>query len=158
MYCPKCRAEFRDGFSRCGSCDVELVNELPPEEEQLIDDYSVAMTTTDETMLIIAKSLLDAAEVPYLIRGEDILNVFPGLLIGASSRDSYDMMAILVPKEFAEDATEILAGLELAENDYEDEDVGDDEDVNQEPDGDSDFINGPGDDVGAGGTNLKSLI
>lgn len=29
MYCPKCRAEFREGFIFCESCGENLVNELP---------------------------------------------------------------------------------------------------------------------------------
>jgi len=37
MYCPKCKAEYRPGFTRCSDCLVDLVAELPagePEEEQ----------------------------------------------------------------------------------------------------------------------------
>src|SRR5260370_35253417 len=30
MYCPKCKAEYRQGFTRCADCDVELVHEPPP--------------------------------------------------------------------------------------------------------------------------------
>jgi len=30
MYCPKCRAEFREGFTRCSDCGLELVAVLPP--------------------------------------------------------------------------------------------------------------------------------
>jgi len=29
MFCPKCKAEYRPGFTRCADCDVELVWELP---------------------------------------------------------------------------------------------------------------------------------
>jgi len=28
MYCPNCRDEFRPGFTRCGRCDVDLVESL----------------------------------------------------------------------------------------------------------------------------------
>ncbi len=34
MFCPRCRCEYRPGFSRCADCDVELVEVLsaaPPE-------------------------------------------------------------------------------------------------------------------------------
>lgn len=34
MYCPKCRAEFREGFTFCENCGENLVNELPPEPER----------------------------------------------------------------------------------------------------------------------------
>lgn len=30
MFCPNCRAEYRDGFSRCSDCDAELIAFLPP--------------------------------------------------------------------------------------------------------------------------------
>jgi hypothetical protein len=29
MFCPVCKAEYRQGFTRCADCDVELVYELP---------------------------------------------------------------------------------------------------------------------------------
>lgn len=29
MYCPQCKAEYRQGFARCADCGVELVYELP---------------------------------------------------------------------------------------------------------------------------------
>jgi len=29
MFCPQCKAEYRQGFTRCADCDVELVWELP---------------------------------------------------------------------------------------------------------------------------------
>ena len=32
MWCPKCREEYREGFTRCGDCGAELVAELPPLE------------------------------------------------------------------------------------------------------------------------------
>ena len=31
MYCPQCKAEYRQGFTRCADCDVDLVWELPKE-------------------------------------------------------------------------------------------------------------------------------
>jgi membrane protease YdiL (CAAX protease family) len=31
VFCPQCRDEFREGFTRCRGCDVDLVAVLPPE-------------------------------------------------------------------------------------------------------------------------------
>jgi hypothetical protein len=31
MFCPQCKAEYRQGFTHCADCDVDLVWELPPE-------------------------------------------------------------------------------------------------------------------------------
>ena len=33
MFCPKCKSEYRAGFDRCGSCDVDLVEDLSKVEE-----------------------------------------------------------------------------------------------------------------------------
>lgn len=33
MYCPVCRAEFREGFYRCVKCDVDLVESQPSAAE-----------------------------------------------------------------------------------------------------------------------------
>jgi hypothetical protein len=32
MFCPVCKAEYRQGFARCADCDVELVYEFPEED------------------------------------------------------------------------------------------------------------------------------
>ena len=32
MICPECRSEFREGFTQCSTCGVNLVVELPPPE------------------------------------------------------------------------------------------------------------------------------
>ncbi len=32
MFCPVCRAEYREGFTRCSSCEAELVDALPQVE------------------------------------------------------------------------------------------------------------------------------
>jgi hypothetical protein len=33
MYCPICRAEYREGFFECTDCDVDLVEKLEPLKE-----------------------------------------------------------------------------------------------------------------------------
>jgi hypothetical protein len=33
MYCPQCKAEYRQGFTRCADCDMDLVYEPPPAAE-----------------------------------------------------------------------------------------------------------------------------
>ena len=32
-WCPKCKAEFREGFTECSTCQVPLVDSLPEENE-----------------------------------------------------------------------------------------------------------------------------
>lgn len=36
-YCPKCHAEYREGFTKCADCNVDLVDELPKAEKHKED-------------------------------------------------------------------------------------------------------------------------
>jgi hypothetical protein len=38
MFCPKCRAEYRPGFSQCSDCELELIAELPPKPPDPVVD------------------------------------------------------------------------------------------------------------------------
>jgi hypothetical protein len=40
MYCPKCRSEYREGFTTCSDCKVELVDELPKEPKEGLKDIA----------------------------------------------------------------------------------------------------------------------
>ncbi len=42
MYCPVCKAEYRPGFRRCASCDVELVASLDDETEIQYGEFDAA--------------------------------------------------------------------------------------------------------------------
>jgi hypothetical protein len=46
MFCPVCKAEYRQGFTRCADCDVELVWELP--SEAIVYHVPVAPGDPDE--------------------------------------------------------------------------------------------------------------
>jgi hypothetical protein len=38
MFCPSCKAEYRQGFTHCADCDVELVPALPLEEVAVLPE------------------------------------------------------------------------------------------------------------------------
>jgi len=46
MFCPNCKAEYRDGFTRCADCEEELVDALP--SEALVWNEPVAPGDPDE--------------------------------------------------------------------------------------------------------------
>ena len=33
-WCPKCKNEYREGITHCPDCDIDLVEELLPEQEE----------------------------------------------------------------------------------------------------------------------------
>jgi hypothetical protein len=84
MFCPQCKAEYRQGFTRCADCDVELVWELPanaivahesaatgdPEE----DPFCSFWKGDDPRIHAEICELLDKESIPYkTVRREDHL-------------------------------------------------------------------------------------
>ena len=115
MFCPECRSEFREGFTTCVECEVPLVSELPPEEdehrgESLVTVYGVG----DPGDLALAKSLLDDAGIPHFELGEGIQDLFGMGRLGGFSIVAGPVQ-IQVPESRAEEARELLAELESAD-------------------------------------------
>jgi hypothetical protein len=79
VWCPSCGAEYRPGFTRCPDCDVDLVDELPPEPEveperqheqgfdvvsELVEAYSGSRIDTE-----LIRSVLEGSGVPVALWG-----------------------------------------------------------------------------------------
>lgn len=96
MYCPKCRSEYRPGFTWCNDCDVALIVELPPEEAAAFVDLVEVLTMADAGQIPLIKSILEAEEIPYLAQGENF-NLARNIPV-----------RFLVPKDYLEIAREVL--------------------------------------------------
>jgi len=74
MICPKCKAEFREGFKKCSDCDISLVDALPEEPELSPTtenkNFKIIMSCLNQSDIALAKSLLDSNDIPYFIQGE----------------------------------------------------------------------------------------
>ena len=75
MYCPSCRAEFREGFFRCEDCDVALVETLP--EERVKPGYIELATVFTEGEIAVIKANLDQAGMDYYFHGEQAHRLAP---------------------------------------------------------------------------------
>jgi hypothetical protein len=84
MFCPQCKAEYRQGFTRCADCDVELVHDLPanaifahePVEPGDSDEDPFCSFWTGDDPRIHAElcELLEKERIPHkTIRREDHL-------------------------------------------------------------------------------------
>lgn len=111
MYCPDCRAEYRDEIESCPDCEVQLVAALPPEEPDA--DLVPVFETADVSLLPVVKSLLDSAEIPCVVQGEEALSILPVGRWGAGISQSGRGLAatIRVEKGRARDAEELLRPL-----------------------------------------------
>lgn len=108
MFCPKCKSEYRPGFTRCAECGVELVDRLPEEPRQTHnrrpDDVRLVpvLRTKDQSDIISIKMVLDSEGVEYLLQGETLMGF---------RRD--DPVVLLVGEKEVERVKELLKGVKL---------------------------------------------
>jgi hypothetical protein len=80
MFCPSCRAEFREGFTECSDCGETLVAELPPESgrEEIVAGLTAVFTTgsSDELGRIVDR--LEKAGVAYVIEAGTAMALLDG--------------------------------------------------------------------------------
>jgi hypothetical protein len=116
MFCPQCRMEYRPEITKCPDCEVDLVIVLPAENagpadgEEPIPEYDDLVTvfrTNNYANLLIARSLLESADVSFWTKGDSLSSLF---FSGA----------IMVRPEDESEAREILAELENLEEPGED--------------------------------------
>ncbi len=116
MFCPNCRAEYREGITTCADCGVPLVTELETSPTlkvgRKVDDLVTVLSTPDEATALVARSLLEAAGIPCFVRN-DQLQDFIGLGRIGGYNIAVGPMAIQVGAEDAEAAREILREAEL---------------------------------------------
>ena len=65
MFCPKCKAEYRSGFTVCADCDVPLVDKLPEEKE-------LPPKTPSITPYKQLKAFFTSAEIAIMDRGSGL--------------------------------------------------------------------------------------
>ena len=87
MFCPQCRAEYREGFFRCSDCDIPLVDQLP---DRPVTDRQ-AGSETDHPQLVVlrtfptvvdadlAKSALESVGIDSMVRTDNKGGQTPGL-------------------------------------------------------------------------------
>lgn len=69
-WCPQCKAEFREGFTRCSDCDTDLVDKLettiPEEKNEQKEQWAFLATIEDDREIDIIESLLRSYGIPIL--------------------------------------------------------------------------------------------
>lgn len=74
MFCPVCKYEFRPGFTHCNTCDVDLVETLPSEEEvdhtppptaAQMDHPTLLWSGANGGVFSALTIALDDAQIPY---------------------------------------------------------------------------------------------
>lgn len=84
MFCPRCKAEYRQGFTHCPDCDVDLVTHLPTEvptnaiREEDRDKLTLLWTGTSREAQSALCSGLGEANIAYEHKEKDV-GIIPGL-------------------------------------------------------------------------------
>ena len=86
MYCPRCKAEYREGFDRCTDCGVELVASLE-QEGMLGDPAELVWRGSDPVAFSRVIGALRAAGIAHHVKSNQDHLVF-GL---AMARPRYDV-------------------------------------------------------------------
>ena len=110
MFCPKCEQEWRWDVMVCPTCDVETVDRLPGPEPTPDAQLVVVLATGDAGLSAVARSLLDAEKIDYIVRGDGLQDLF-----GYGRLTSYSFLVgpaeFLVRSEDADRARELLSDL-----------------------------------------------
>ena len=109
MFCPKCRAEYTPGFTRCTDCNVQLV-EVPPKEDDEIDPnvkFLKILETHDSMDVPFIKSILDSTGIHYFIENE-MMNS-----LGGGTGSSIIPASLMVLEEDAPKAVDLLKQFNL---------------------------------------------
>src|SRR5262245_56520608 len=88
MFCPQCRAEYREGFVKCSDCDIPLVDQLPLARH--VTDHQVGSETDHWELVVLrtfptvveadlAKSALDSVGIDSMVRSDNEGGQSPGL-------------------------------------------------------------------------------
>jgi len=101
MFCPVCRAEYREGFLECTDCDVDLVENLEPLPE--MPGFAKLATLFSEGDIAVIKTSFDKSGIEYYIDGEQSHRLAP---VPLAAR-------LMVREDFREEAESILKDLDL---------------------------------------------
>ncbi|MBN1905921.1 MAG: DUF2007 domain-containing protein [Deltaproteobacteria bacterium] len=107
MFCPKCKAEYREGFLRCTDCDIDLVFELPPEPDDIPEyvDWINLISFPDKYEADLAQGLLEANDIEAVTTSDDCGSAYPSMTYVQGIR-------LMVKKEELELAKEVLRDAE----------------------------------------------
>jgi hypothetical protein len=106
MFCPKCGAEYREGFTQCADCGVPLVWDEPVkagDQGEAFVEYVEILRTFNPADLAIIRSLLTDAGIDYFVKDEHLALVRPLV----------EPPAVMVSRDQVQEAVDIIKDLKL---------------------------------------------
>jgi len=112
-YCPICRFEYKSGIDICPDCNETLVDTLRPHSSAAVvpdDSWVVVGGISSEIESHMAKGSLDSNNIPSMIMPSNFSRTMRGFAAATNFLSGPDgnQEMIMVPREFADEATLIL--------------------------------------------------
>jgi hypothetical protein len=106
MFCPNCKTEYREGFSRCSDCGADLVRELPKRGSPNSDGSAELIWMGSNPLAVAAvKKLLAGAGIQFSVGNPEshilFTSALPSTLIYVLSSD-FLRARMLIDDRFAE--------------------------------------------------------
>jgi hypothetical protein len=110
MYCPECGGEYREGFTHCADCEVDLVEDLPRAQTASYPEGALVtvLETGDPSELIFAESVLQQAGIPFVKKGDSLQELFALGRLGTGFNPVAGPIVLQVSEEQAEAAAQLL--------------------------------------------------
>ena len=129
MFCPECKSEYVEGITECAECEAPLVEELPPEPEDIVEYENFVRL---ETFLArheaeLGKSVLDANGIESFIASDDAGGIRPELAF-------FRGVHLLVHQADVEKANELFKDLKTSQAQEGEEPAGEGEEGGEEED------------------------
>ncbi len=115
MFCPTCKAEYKEGITRCAECGTELVPELKETEseeqvsggiDEATSELEAVFETDDSPLINEIASLLESKKIPYLVQSGTALR-------DADDEDLLWHAVLFVPEEYEEETSAIIHEVQL---------------------------------------------
>lgn len=98
MFCPTCRAEYREGFTRCSDCRIELVERAPTAPQGITDEGDtgdfVLFEALDQFSAAQLCAFLEAHGIPARLNGPTVVNPY-------DAGGAAGIVEVLVPEELS---------------------------------------------------------
>lgn len=112
MICPTCRSEYREGYTRCANCDVDLVQPDPPARAPEVALVKV-FETGNAALIPLLESLFNDGGIEYMAKGEAIQDLFGWGRFGTNLNYVIGPVQFYVRDDDADDARQLIETLNL---------------------------------------------
>lgn len=108
-------AEYREGIVVCADCGATLVEAPPewPEDEIVFESFVPVMTLDGAAMVSFAKSLLEAADIRFVVSNEQMQDLFGVGRFGTGWSVVTGAPVVLVEPSRADEARDLLATMSV---------------------------------------------